>query len=183
MIQTKKIELALNEKKALSYGCINQQKFFIYSLKSSFNPYFLFANQLKIKLNKRYLYFNNFILNDPIFFDNFNNEFLKFIKNSGKEYSKKLVLTGLGFRVNYIQESNILKFKLGFSHLVDIKIPSNSVYTVIKKNTIHITGTSLSYIGNFCQKIQNLKKINAYNGKGFSFKNENIICKVYKKNK
>jgi hypothetical protein len=172
MLNLKQIELAFEEKKALSFCCLNQQKLFIYQSKKNINNYFLLSNKLNIKINQNNLYFNNF-----------NNNFLKFIKNNDKEYSRKLILKGLGFRINYIEESNALRFKLGLSHSVDIKIPLNNIYAIIKKNTIHITGANLSYIGNFCQKIRNLKKKNAYNGKGFFLKNEKIICKVYKKNK
>jgi len=106
-----------------------------------------------------------------------------FIKNINKIFSKKLILKGLGMKIFLTTnaENNCLKFKLGFSHLIEYKIPASKLQFLINKNTISIKSENINFVGNFSSKIRNLKRPNIYNGKGLSYKHEKIVLKVFKK--
>ena len=88
------------------------------------------------------------------------------------------MLKGLGLKISFLE--NILRLKLGFSHLISIKIPFN-VLIFIKKNVITFESYDLSLIGNVATKIRGLKFPNSYKQKGFWYKNERRTLKHIKK--
>lgn len=98
--------------------------------------------------------------------------------NSSK---KKLLLKGLGFRSNYNKESSLLTFKLGYSHLSTLTVPSFIKAVKLRKTSILLESTDLILLGNYIQKIFNLKKSDAYKGKGFSYKYNTRKLKIIKK--
>jgi ribosomal protein L6P/L9E len=108
------------------------------------------------------------------------NFFLKFVKNVKRDFCKKLTLVGLGFRITLLENGCLLRFKLGFSHLVDIVVPTQ-LRAIVRKNNLYLLGVNPIFLGNFCKKIQLLKRPNAYTGKGFWFKNKKQTLKVFKK--
>jgi len=103
--------------------------------------------------------------------------------NINKVFYKKLILRGLGFRMNLVEDKNslFLKLKLGFSHLLELSVPQNKIQIFLKKNSIILKSSDLVFLGNFARKLKNLKYPNAYNGKGFWYKNEKISYKHFKK--
>jgi large subunit ribosomal protein L6 len=100
------------------------------------------------------------------------------LKNAKKMYKKTLILKGLGFKTNFSE--NVLQFKLGFSHLVNLRISPN-ILICVKKNIITFESYNLALIGNLTNKIRSLKFPNTYKAKGFWYKNENRILKNIKK--
>ncbi len=103
--------------------------------------------------------------------------------NINKIFYKKLILRGLGFRMNLMEEKSalVLKLKLGFSHILEMKVPQNKLQVFLKKSSIILKSADLAFLGNFAQKLKNLKYPNSYNGKGFWYKNEKISYKHFKK--
>ncbi len=103
--------------------------------------------------------------------------------NINKVFYKKLILRGLGFRMNLVEDKNslFLKLKLGFSHLLELAVPQNKIQIFLKKNSIILKSSDLVFLGNFAKKLKNLKYPNAYNGKGFWYKNEKISYNHFKK--
>jgi ribosomal protein L6P/L9E len=74
-----------------------------------------------------------------------------------------------------------LCFKLGFSHVLFLSIPSNIINIIIDKTFIILESDDLLVLGNFCKKIKQLKLPDIYKGKGFSYKNQKLILKSIKK--
>lgn len=93
-------------------------------------------------------------------------------------FTKKLILEGVGFKsaVN----GNMLDLALGFSHPVNIEIPSELTVTA-DKNIITISGINKETVGQFSAYIRSLKKPEPYKGKGFRYDNEVIRRKQGKK--
>nr|YP_006280830.1 ribosomal protein L6 [Cyanophora paradoxa]ADW79184.1 ribosomal protein L6 [Cyanophora paradoxa] len=109
----------------------------------------------------------------------------KFLIKNKQIYKKVLKLNGLGFRVFkfLIKKNNIffLKFKLGFSHKLYIKIPNELTVSCRKKNKIIIQGNNKQTVTNFSKKIQFLKIPEIYSGKGILFTTDVIKIKPGKK--
>ena len=103
-----------------------------------------------------------------------------FIQNLNKVYKKKLMLKGLGFKIELLEKNSTLSLKLGYSHLIFLKIPKNlSLY--FSKKILIIEGYDLAAVGNFANNIRNLRFPDSYKEKGFWFKTENRILKEIKK--
>jgi hypothetical protein len=107
--------------------------------------------------------------------------FSKWLKKFNKTYVRKVLLKGLGLKVNLSSDFKILEFKLGFSHIIKVKIPLDKLNVKIIKNIISVTGFNLVTVGNFLYKIRALKSPNTYKGKGIWYKNEVRTLKAIKK--
>ncbi|MCR4283870.1 MAG: 50S ribosomal protein L6 [Parcubacteria group bacterium] len=93
-------------------------------------------------------------------------------------YEKKLVVEGVGFKVN-LQGKDLI-FSLGFSHPVKVEVP-NDIKVVIEKNNITVSGIDKEKVGAFTARIKNLKKPEPYKGKGIRYEGEYIRRKTGKK--
>ena len=102
------------------------------------------------------------------------------IKNLTVVFKKKLILKGLGFRVLLNETNDLAQFKLGFSHLINIKLPEN-LRLKVRKNLISIECNDKILLGNFVNKIVSLRNQDSYKEKGFSYKYEKKILKIIKK--
>ncbi len=100
------------------------------------------------------------------------------IKGVNDGYEKKLILEGVGFKSEVTGDS--IKFALGFSHPVIIKIPEGLKVTA-EKNVITITGIDKDVVGQFAAKLRDLKKPEPYKGKGMRYDGEYIRRKQGKK--
>lgn len=107
--------------------------------------------------------------------------FSSWLKNVGRVYRKKLILKGLGYKVGLIKNNSILELKLGFSHSIFITIPVKDIVVRINKQNITIEGIDSSLVGNFANKIRQLKLPDSYKGKGIWYKNEVRVLKELKK--
>jgi ribosomal protein L6P/L9E len=148
-------------------------------LKSSF--FIQVPNLVKIvflKENSLQFFSNDaFVLNNFVKFLNKTLNVLKF------PFFVKLFLKGLGFRMKLVELNleNFLELKLGYSNLIFIKVPKNFVNITIKKTSLILSGFLKSEIGNFANRIYNLRKPNKYTGKGFRFKKQRLQLKDIKK--
>src|SRR5574343_631025 len=84
--------------------------------------------------------------------------------NINKVFYKKIILRGLRFRMNLVEDKNslFLKLKLGFSHLLELSVPQNKIQIFLKKNSIILKSSDLVFLVNFSIKLKNLKYLNDY---------------------
>lgn len=137
------------------------------------------------------LYFEKlfFIYKFKIFFNcsgtqNYGVTFFSLLKNlyCGLQILHKtlILVKGLGFKVSSLH--NLLILKLGFSHLIIIKVPKFICVKILNKFTnINLASTNLELLNSFCAKFRYLKRPNAYKGKGIRYINEYVRLKVVKK--
>jgi len=100
------------------------------------------------------------------------------IKGVNEKYVKKLILDGIGYKME-VQGENI-KFALGFSHPVIMAIPKGITVT-IEKNVMSIVGANKEDVGSFAAKVRSQKEPEPYKGKGFRYDTEVIKRKQGKK--
>jgi large subunit ribosomal protein L6 len=88
-----------------------------------------------------------------------------------------------GVYLKFLIKKNYIILRLGFSHLLKLKINSNVFFKVLKKNTIYFYCINYNYLHSLLFKIRSLKKLNIYTNKGIRFKNEVQKLKEGKKQK
>lgn len=149
-----------------------------------------FSNNSKVFKHKKtstlYLLKNNklYILNKNIENKMFLLHTLQKLFNGYQyQYSLKLNLVGLGFRIN-ILENNMIELKLGFSHTIFYKLPKNiSIIQPKERVSIYIlNGPEYNKLTQTFAKLRELKKPEPYKGKGIRYFNEIIKLKEGKKN-
>lgn len=86
-----------------------------------------------------------------------------------KGYEKKLLIEGVGFR--FAVNGNKVKLDLGFSHPVEIVIPTG-LKVVVEKSQMTINGFDKELVGEFAAKIRALKETEPYKGKGIRYIDE-----------
>ena len=115
---------------------------------------------------------------EKIFF----NSLLFYIFQFQKITRKKVLIKGLGYRI-VILENKIdkipsqvsLQFKLGFSHLKTIVIPSQVQNYYLNKNSITFESYNASQLGNYVTRIKSFRKPDIYKGKGLHIKNQKVL--------
>jgi ribosomal protein L6P/L9E len=154
------------------FALINKQK----------NSYYLFIPD-ELSLSKKGSYIKLASKKKTKIFFLYYHLMTKFLKNLGHVFVKRLFLKGLGFRINLFEKagSTFLRLKVGFSHIIDLYFNPGKVNIFINKNLICVKGEDIIFLNNFCKNIKNLKKPNAFNGKGFWYKNQKIVYKSFKK--
>ena len=93
-------------------------------------------------------------------------------------YVKKLILEGVGYRVEV--KGDALVLLVGFSHPVALNIPEDVAVTV-EKNVIKVEGTNKEAVGQFAANIRRVKPPEPYLGKGIRYEGEIIRRKQGKK--
>jgi large subunit ribosomal protein L6 len=101
------------------------------------------------------------------------------INGLSKGYTKTLELIGVGFRSHI--DNNHLILKLGYSHKVSYLIPYDVVIKCTKQNKIIIFGINKQKVNEIVSKIQLLKKVDPYKGKGILLENIKLRLKEGKK--
>ena len=96
-------------------------------------------------------------------------------------YSKKLEITGTGYRV--MAKGQDLEFQLGFSHPIIVKAAEGVTYTVEGTNKVTVSGIDKQRVGEAAAKIHQLRKQDPYKGKGIKYEGEVIRRKVGKAGK
>ncbi len=100
------------------------------------------------------------------------------IKGVTDGFEKKLIIEGIGFRVQ-IEGTNLV-LNLGLSHPIKVPIPKDLKVSV-EKNIIVIAGVDKEKVGKFSAEIRALKKPEPYKGKGIRYEDEIIKRKSGKK--
>ncbi len=97
-----------------------------------------------------------------------------------KEFERKLILEGVGFRV--AKDGEGLTLNLGFSHPVKYSARPGITFEVdAKANALLVKGMDKSLVGQVAAEIRALKKPEPYKGKGFRYSDEVIQRKAGKK--
>ena len=94
-------------------------------------------------------------------------------------YEKKLVLVGVGYRVQ-LQGKN-LKLSLGLSHPVNYAVPEGIEVETPSATEITVRGCSKQQVGQVCAEIRAFRPPEPYKGKGVKYLDEQIVRKDAKK--
>jgi len=94
------------------------------------------------------------------------------------KFQKVLEVEGVGFR-SAVQGNQVV-LNIGFSHPVEIEIPSDLEVTA-EKNVITISGIDKELVGSFAAFVRNKKKPEPYKGQGIKYQGEKIKRKQGKK--
>jgi len=100
------------------------------------------------------------------------------IEGVNKPFEKKLILEGVGYRVELAGKELVLT--VGFSHQVRLLIPEGITMTV-EKNEMTISGADKEAVGAFAAIIRSTKKPEPYKGKGIRYADEVIRRKQGKR--
>jgi len=100
------------------------------------------------------------------------------LEGVNKAFEKKLIVEGIGFKSDV--KGNQLHLALGFSHPVQVEIPTG-LKVVAEKNIITVTGVDIESVGQFVARVRSLKKPEPYKGKGIRYSDEVIRRKQGKK--
>ena len=112
---------------------------------------------------------------------------VSYIKNTLLKMSNKvcvkLKLVGVGYKASVTREFGdaLLCLKLGYSHSIYFKLPSNIDIKVIKSNKLFIFGDSIEKVSAMAAFIRSHKAPEPYKGKGILYVNEKIELKIGKK--
>ena len=97
-------------------------------------------------------------------------------------YTRQLELVGVGYKAS--AQDNILELSLGHSHNIFMQIPSevkvNAVTEKGKNPTIILEGIDKQLLGHITAKIQSLRKVEPYKGKGVRITGQHIRRKAGK---
>jgi large subunit ribosomal protein L6 len=96
-------------------------------------------------------------------------------------YSKKIVITGVGYKV--AMKGKDLEFALGYSHPVLFKAPEGISFTVDSPTELTVAGVDKQLVGETVAKIQKLRKSDPYKGKGLHLLGQRIRRKAGKTGK
>ena len=94
-------------------------------------------------------------------------------------FKKRLRLEGLGFIVSL--ETGNLIFKLGYSHIITIRVPPQLKIFIKKRKRITILGSDLNLISQFALTLRNYKPPEIYKGKGIRYFRERLKLKIGKR--
>jgi len=96
-----------------------------------------------------------------------------------KGYEKKLELVGVGYRAA-VQAKN-LTLTLGFSHLINFRIPDGITIETPSQTEIIIKGIDRHRVGQTAAEIRGFRPPEPYKGKGVKYSDEKISLKEAKK--
>lgn len=96
-------------------------------------------------------------------------------------FSIELQLKGVGYRCQAGKDK--LTLSLGYSHPINLLIPSGLDVQVESNTNIKILGPDKEKVGFFASKIRDFRPPEPYNGKGVLYKNEIILRKAGKAGK
>ncbi|WP_030538855.1 50S ribosomal protein L6 [Sphingobium sp. DC-2] len=94
-------------------------------------------------------------------------------------FSKKLLITGVGYRAN--AQGKTLKLQLGYSHDVDFAVPEGIEIKTPDNTTVEISGIDKQKVGQVAAEIRRWRKPEPYKGKGIKYAGEFIFRKEGKK--
>ncbi len=95
-----------------------------------------------------------------------------------KGFEKSLEIVGVGYRGQVA--GDILKLSIGYSNLVEYKIPEGITIKVDKQVNMVVSGIDKELVGRTASEIRNLKKPEPYKGKGIRYAGEYVRKKVGK---
>jgi len=136
-------------------------------------------NQIHISPNMSALKRKSFAKYLRIFTGTYWSHIRNMIKGVSEGFSKELEIVGIGYRAQL--QGKKLVLNLGYSHPVEIEIPSDLQVEVPEPTRVIVKGIDKERVGQFAANIKAWRKPNVYSGKGIRYKGEVIRTKVGKK--
>lgn len=96
-------------------------------------------------------------------------------------YSKKLEISGVGYRVQ--AKGSNLEFALGYSHPILVEAPEGITFKVESPTRLTVEGIDKQKVGEVAANIRKLRKPDPYKAKGVKYEGEVIRRKVGKAGK
>ena len=103
------------------------------------------------------------------------------VEGVNKGFERVLEIRGVGY--NASQEGDKLKLQVGFSHIVEVPLPSGVKAVVERNNMIHIQGIDKEIVGETAAKIRAIRPADPYKGKGIKYAEERLRLKPGKAGK
>ena len=97
--------------------------------------------------------------------------------NSG--FTRTLEINGVGYRAS--MQGNKIVLTLGFSHPVEMEVPTGLKAVVENNTSIIITGADKQLLGQFASEIRSKRPPEPFKGKGVKYAEEQIVRKEGKK--
>ena len=94
-------------------------------------------------------------------------------------FSKGLEIIGVGYR--FTLKGNTLVVNAGYSHPVELEVPSGLEVEAVNNTEIVIKGINKQLVGEFAANIRKVRKPEPYKGKGIRYKGEHVRRKEGKK--
>ena len=93
-------------------------------------------------------------------------------------FKRNLLISGVGYKASV--SGNKLVLALGFSHNIEVAIPSDLQVTCPSVTEIAISGIDKQRVGQFASNIRDLRPVEPYHGYGVRYSDEVVIRKVGK---
>ena len=94
-------------------------------------------------------------------------------------FTRKLEINGVGYRAS--MQGNKIILNLGFSHPVEMDVPTGLKAVVENNTSIVITGADKQLLGQFASEIRSKRPPEPFKGKGVKYAEEQIVRKEGKK--
>ena len=101
------------------------------------------------------------------------------IKGVTEGYKKNLEIVGVGYRFN--MKGMDLVISAGYSHPVEVKVPTGIKVEVISNTEISVSGISKELVGEYAANVRKVRAPEPYKGKGIRYKDEYVRRKEGKK--
>ena len=175
-------KILLSNNTFLNLFLFNENKYI--KLFNERNHFYFLSNSISFTLKnsswkKKVLYISSYNTNTE---KKLFNTLLFYIFQFQKITRKKVLIKGLGYRIIILENKTnknssqaSLQFKLGFSHLKTIVIPSQVQNYYLNKNSITFESYNASQLGNYVTRIKSFRKPDIYKGKGLHIKNQKVL--------
>ena len=101
------------------------------------------------------------------------------IKGVKEGFSKGLEIIGVGYKFNV--KGDVLVINAGYSHPVEMKIPTGLKVEAVSNTEITISGSDKILLGEFAANVRKVRQPEPYKGKGIRYKDEHVRRKEGKK--
>ena len=101
------------------------------------------------------------------------------IKGCKEGFKKELEIIGVGYKFNV--QGNKLVINAGYSHPVNMEIPTGIKVEAVSNTEINITGCDKILVGEFAANVRKVRSPEPYKGKGIRYKDEHVRRKEGKK--
>lgn len=93
-------------------------------------------------------------------------------------FKKSLLIAGVGYKASV--SGNKLVLNLGYSHPIEVIVPSDLQVACPSATEIAISGIDRQKVGQFASKLKDLRPVEPYHGYGVRYSDEVVIRKVGK---
>lgn len=94
------------------------------------------------------------------------------VEGVSKGFTKTLEINGVGYRAAL--QGNKVVLSVGYSHNVELEIPSGLKVELPKNTIINISGVDKQLVGQFAAEIREVRKPEPYKGKGIKYSDEHV---------